>query len=389
MCILIDLDQSDQALALADALLASGAMHRGTLELYRSNILLELDRLDEAQSAVREAIRLSPENDVARHQLAAGLLLQGDLTAEAWSLYEGRSGLLTGKSWPRAELRWTDQDIRGQTVLVHAEQGLGDTLQFIRYVPLVAALGARVIVAVQPSLVGLLQGTPGAAEVVAAGKLPPFDYYIPMLSLPGQLATTLETIPPPLPYAGFPREPTRVSASAVLQVGLVWAGRAAFVEDRKRSLAPEALAPLAGAAVDFHSLQLGATVLPLPGMRDALQGVTEFAQTAERIAGLDLVICVDTAVAHLAATMGKPVWLLARYNGCWRWLQERKDSPWYPSIRLFRQPVAGDWTNVIEQVRIELDHLARNPGDGDGDGRLSCRPDRSHDATSSPFWLIG
>ena len=362
MCILIDLDQSEQALALADSLLASGGADRGMLLLYRSNILLELDRLEEAQAATREAIRLLPENDVAQHQLAAGLLLQGELTTEAWSLYEGRSGLLTGRCWPGAEFRWTDQDIRGRTVLVHAEQGLGDTLQFIRYVPLVAALGARVIVAVQPSLVGLLQGTPGAAEVVAAGKLPQFDYYTPMLSLPGRFGTTLETIPPPLRYAGLPCKLPQATASALLQVGVVWAGRAAFVEDRKRSLAPEALTPLAGAAVEFHSLQLGATVLPLPGMQDALQGVTDFTQTAERIAGLDLVICVDTAVAHLAATMGKPVWLLARYNGCWRWLQGREDSPWYPSVRLFRQPMAGDWTSVIERMRTELDRLAATHG---------------------------
>ena len=359
VCILIDLGMVDQALALIETVLASDAMDRGLLLLYRSNILRELDRPDEALDAARASLRHSPDNGVAKHSLAVSLLLTGELTSEAWMLYEGRSALTT--AWPMADLRWTDQDVRGRTVLVHAEQGLGDTLQFIRYVPLVAALGARVIVAVQPALVGLLQGTPGAAEVIAAGSLPPFDYYIPMLSLPGMVGTTLETIPELLPYAGLALSRSLPSPSSRRQVGIVWAGRSTFVEDRKRSIAPAMLAPLAGAAVDFHSLQLGADILPLPGMEHALLGVVDFAQTAERIAGLDLVICVDTAVAHLAATMGKPVWVLARYHGCWRWLKNREDSPWYPTVRLFRQPALDDWASVMERVRVELDRFAAAP----------------------------
>ena len=192
--------------------------------------------------------------------------------------------------------------------------------------------------------------------VIPAGSLPPFDYYCPLLSLPGQLGTTLATIPPPVPYAiRLPQAPR----SARLQVGIVWAGANGFIDDRKRSLDPALLAPLGEISmVDFHGLQFDATTQPLPGMRNAIEGVEDFTDTAERIAKLDLVIAVDTSVAHLAATMGKPVWLLHRFNGCWRWLLDREDSPWYPTVRLFRQLEPGDWSSVVSRVRDALESAA-------------------------------
>lgn len=356
LSILLDLGYRDETLAFVDRVMAADPANRASLLLFRAAALQAVGRMSEGLIDAGEASRLAPDNPIAKHHYAAALLLHGHLTAEAWALYEGRGGLLERRAWPAPELRWTDQDVRGRTVVVHAEQGLGDTLQFIRYVPLLAARGARVIVAVQPSLVTLLQGTPGAAEIVPAGKLPAFDLYCPLLSLPGQFGTTLDTIPPPLPYArALPRPPQL----ARLQVGIVWAGRDAFVEDRRRSLDPALLAPLGTVSgVDFHSLQFGSSSLPLPGMQDAMAGVGDFADTAERIAKLDLVIAVDTAVAHVAATMGKLVWLLNRHNGCWRWLLEREDSPWYPSVRLFRQSDPGDWTSVVARVRDALAGLA-------------------------------
>lgn len=356
LCILIDLGYRDEALAFVERLMAADPGNRASLLLFRAAALQAAGRSAEGLIDAREAAVRAPDNQVAQHHYAAALLLHGHLTAETWARYEGRAGLLERRAWPAPELRWTDQDLSGRTIVVHAEQGLGDTLQFVRYVPMLAALGARVILAVQPSLVTLLQGTPGAAEIRPAGLLPAFDFYCPLLSLPGQFKTTLETIPPPLPYD---LEMPRPLASDRLQVGIVWAGRGAFVEDRRRSLNPALLAPLADVAdVEFHSLQFGSTVLPLPGMRDTLRGVEDFADTAQRIAKLHIVIAVDTAVAHLAATMGKPVWLLNRQNGCWRWLLDREDSPWYPSVRIFRQTDPDDWSGAIAQVCAALSAAA-------------------------------
>ncbi len=352
LCILFDLGLREEGLAFVERLMIAQPENRATLLLFHAAALQALDRLAEGLIAAGEAARLAPDNSIAQHHYAAARLLHGDLSPETWAHYEGRSGLLETQRWPAPQLRWTDQDIRGRTIVVHAEQGLGDTLQFIRYVPMLAARGARVIVAVQPSLVKLLQGTPGAADVISAGKLPAFDLYCPLLSLPGQFGTTLETIPPALPYA---LDLPQGSQSPRLQVGLVWTGRSVFVEDRRRSLDPALLAPLADVpGVDFHSLQFDPTTLPLPGMQNAMEGVSDFAETAERVAKLDLVIAVDTSVAHLAATMGKPVWLLNRQNGCWRWLLQREDSPWYPSVRIFRQPTPDDWASVIARVRDAL-----------------------------------
>ena len=282
------------------------------------------------------------------------LLLRGQLTSEAWSLYDARAGLLGVKHWPSPERRWTGGDISGRTLLIHAEQGFGDTLQFGRYLPLIADRGARVILAVQPALRRLMANVTGADLVVNGGGsvLPEFDFYCPLLALPGIVGTTIDTIPPPLQLQVAAKP---VERGTELQVGLVWAGNGVFVDDARRSLSPGMVGPLGAVeGVAFHSLQLGAKTMPLPGMTDAMQGVADFADTAERIAGLDLVIAVDTSVAHLAATMGKPVWLLSRKNGCWRWLLDREDSPWYPSVRLYRQTRLNDWAGVIERVCQDL-----------------------------------
>jgi tetratricopeptide (TPR) repeat protein len=349
---------------LGDYADAAANSHRAALlapELYQAkaneSVALEaLGRLVEAEAAGRAAITLAPPGNAdVRHNLACMLLRSGRMTGESWGWYESRLQLNPAERHLASLPRWAGEDVAGKTVLLHAEQGFGDTIQFARYAPLVKALGARVILAVQPALCRLLAGTPGTDEVVAAGDaMPPHDVFCPLLSLPGVFGTTLGTIPPLVPFAfeatSLPPPPVRG-----LQVGVVWAGSPGFVHDRARSVGLAAIGRLADVpGIVLHSLQLPAgTTGDLP-IIDRMAGVADFADTASRIAGLDLVIAVDSAVAHLAATMGKEVWLLSRFLGCWRWLQDRDDSPWYPGMRIYRQPSAGDWASVIERVCIDL-----------------------------------
>lgn len=364
-CVLIALGHYTEALALADHALEQRPDCFEAL-VNRAIALEGLGRFEDAVRAGQSAVAASPGSAVARHNLAVTRLSLGQLTPEAWDLYEWRL-LLHGKpAWLNAVTRWEGEDIAGRTILLHAEQGLGDTLQFVRYAPLVAARAGRVILAVQAPLARLLRTVPGVDHVVAVGGvLPAFDVVCPLLSLPRLLGTTLDSIPPALPYADD-HAPWDDAAGPALRVGLVWAGSKGFSDDRQRSLPPAELMGLAGLpGVQLYSLQrheAGGTALP-PELNaiDLMDGVQDFADTAARVAGLDLVIAVDTAVAHLAATMGKPVWLLSRFRGCWRWLLGRADSPWYPSLRIVRQEQPNDWSGVIAQVRQDLAALARQP----------------------------
>jgi Flp pilus assembly protein TadD/SAM-dependent methyltransferase len=364
-CVLIALGCYPEALVVADHALE---LRPNCFEaLVNRAIALEgLGRFEDAVRAGQDAVAASPDSAVARHNLAVTLLSLGRLTPETWDHYEWRL-LLKGKpAWLAAVTRWEGEDIAGRTILLHAEQGLGDTLQFVRYAPLVAARAGRVILAVQPALVRLLRAVPGVDHVVAVGGvLPAFDVVCPLLSLPRLLGTTPDTIPPALPYADQ-YVPWDDAAGPALRVGLVWSGSKTFADDRQRSLPPAALMGLAGLpGVQFYSLQRheagGTAPPPELGVIDLMDGVQDFADTAARVAGLDLVIAVDTAVAHLAATMGKPVWLLSRFRGCWRWLLGRADSPWYPSLRIVRQERPNDWGGVIAQVRQDLAALALQP----------------------------
>ena len=324
----------------------------------RCNVALALEalgRLDEAEAQSRQALSLRPDSSQARHNLAALLLSRGQLDAESWSLYEGRLGLTAQARAIAAFPRWAGEDVAGRTILLHAEQGFGDTIQFARFAPLVAKRGARVIMAVQAPLVRLLQGLDGVDEVVAAGApLPSFDVFCPLASLPGIFKTTLESVPGRAPYLAAAAESlARPPGREGLQVGLCWAGNPGFIHDRLRSIPASLLLNLRDCpGIAFHSLQKGAS--PIFPMQDRMADVTDFADTAAIIAGLDLVVAVDTAVAHLAAAMGKEVWLLSRKMGCWRWLRDRTDSPWYPTIRIVRQSQENDWADVIAEVRDAL-----------------------------------
>jgi hypothetical protein len=269
-------------------------------------------------------------------------------------------------------------DLSGRTVLVVQEEGLGDTLQFMRYLPLLALRGARVAVAVPPALTRLLRRVPGVADVPAGdAPVPQHDFHCSFNGLPRAFETTLETIPRVVPYVAA--DPAlvrhwaaRMPTGDALRVGLCWAGQArpwltGFVGlDQRRSTCLATLAPLAAVpGTRFVNLQKGPAAAEIGtagvDLLDVMDEVRDFADTAAIVANLDLVISVDTSVVHLAGAMGTPVFLLDRYDNCWRWLSGRDDSPWYPSLRIFRQQRSGDWAQVIARVATALAEAACHP----------------------------
>ena len=339
------------------------------------NALMQLARPAEAIAACKRAVELMPNHPTAHFNLGLAMLLSGDL-AHGWEEYEWRWQRDDFPSRHLPQLLWDGSDISGRTLLLHTEQGFGDAIQFVRYAPLLAAKGARVIVECQPELESLLRSVDGVKQVIARGKpLPYFDAHLPMLSLPRVFATTLETIPTQIPYLapdGQRVENWRqrlATDGVVFRVGLTWAGKASHKNDSNRSLALEALAPLANlAGVTFYSLQKGEAASQISHaqttlkMHDVAGDLNDFADTAALISNLDLVIPVDTAAAHLAGALGKPVWTLLPFAPDWRWLLDRDDSPWYPSMRLFRQRTAGDWPEVIERLRTALEQTVQSSG---------------------------
>ncbi len=324
-------------------------------------------RLEEARRCHEQALALNPGNVEAKWNLSLVELLTGDFAA-GWRDYEVRT---KRKNAPRhfPEPRWRGESLNGARILLHAEQGLGDTLQFLRYVPLVQAAGGTVILDVQRSLLRLAAELPGIETLVATGDpLPPFECHSPLMSLPAAFQTSIESIPAQVPYLRVPAE-AKQSAEGLewpekgLRVGLVWSGNPLFPEDRLRSIPLSDFgALLALHGVRFFSLQMGPAASQLAQVDaqiiDLQAAIADMADTAALIEKLDLVITVDTAVAHLAGALGKPVWVLLPFAPDWRWLMERADSPWYPTMRLFRQPKFGDWPSVLERVRGDLAMLA-------------------------------
>ena len=337
--------------------------------------LKDLGRLDEAVTCFRKVLALEPDHPEAHCDLGLALLAQGEM-AEGWGEHEWRWRTPQMRAARRdfAQPQWRGEPADGRTLLIHAEQGFGDTLQFCRYAPLAAACGARVIMEVQPPLVRLLRGLPGVDLIVARGEtMPPFDLHCPMLSLPLALGTTLNSIPAAASY--LCADPAQVAAwhsrlgtpaAREPRIGLAWAGnprdhsRGLAAVDGRRSMAPERLAPLFEVpGPRFFSLQKGGPEAPAHfPLTNFMDEMRDFADTAALIENLDLVISVDTAVAHLASVLGKPVWLLDRFDACWRWLAGRRDSPWYPGLRIYRQPRPGDWDPALAEVVDDLRGLA-------------------------------
>jgi len=341
-----------------------------------SNGLRRKGRLDEALAACERAIQSQPDFALAHCNKALMLLLKGEYL-KGWAEYEWR-WRRKGLSEPDSDFSqpaWTGSDPSGRTILLHPEQGFGDTIQFVRYAPLLARRGARVIVECQPELKSLLQTLEGVAQVLSsAERRPAFDVHVPMLGLPLAFGTTVETIPANVSYlrpdpALVKQWRTRLAPRSTLhaprlKVGLAWAGNPQNPADRDRSLPLSALAPLAEVeGVAFYSLQKGERAAqaksPPPGMTlvDLAADIKDFADTAALMAHMDLIITVETAVAHLAGALARPVWALLPFVPAWRWLLEREDSPWYPTMRLFRQPAPGDWNSVVQRVAHQLHKL--------------------------------
>jgi tetratricopeptide (TPR) repeat protein len=332
--------------------------------------LQALNRHEAALASYAEAVALAPDYAGAQWNLALTHLALGDF-ARGWAGYEWRwrNGDLAPRALP-APL-WTGGALAGKTLLVHAEQGLGDTLHFVRYLPLLAREGARVLLEAQRPLLPLLASLEGIAALVAAGDpLPAFDLQVPLLSLPGAFATTLDTIPRDIPYLSAPPERVALWREALAslpqpRIGLVWAGSPGNRNDRQRSLALRHLAPLLGLpGASIVSLQKelrdgdAALLQRHPNLTLLGDRLQDFADTAAVMSALDLVVSVDTACAHLAGALARPLFLLLPFSAEWRWLRDREDSPWYPSARLFRQPAPGDWGAVAARVAKEIAGMA-------------------------------
>jgi tetratricopeptide (TPR) repeat protein len=350
----------------------------------RGNALRNLRRYDDALAAFDRAISLRPDYVKAIYNKSLLLLLLGNY-GEGWPLHEWR-----WKEGPMQKLvrnlkqpLWLgDRPLAGKTILLYFEQGLGDVIQFVRYAPMVSALGAEVILEVPPSLVSLLRTLEGTYTFITHGdRYPDFDLHCPLMSLPLAFKTTLSTIPASSSYLYADPQKARPWARRLqdfqgLRVGLVWAGRApsevpnATAIDARRSLHLSSFAPLRHVpGVHYFSLQKGPSASQLDELRregwpgpeiiDYTEELNDWADTAALMENLDLVISCDTSTAHLAGAMGKPTWILNRYDGCWRWLVDREDSPWYPSVRLFRQEQSDDWSGIMSRIRSELLRLER------------------------------
>jgi hypothetical protein len=342
-------------------------------------------QFDAALDAYDEALARAPGHHQIRVNRAVARLHAGRF-AKAWQdanwvmTEPGRSALPADRALPPLSRLPT---LSGHTVLVVQEEGFGDTLQFMRYLPLLAGRGARVVVAVPPALTRLLRTMPGVAEVPdGEAPVPDYHFHCPFTALPRVFETTLETIPCAVPYLAADPVLARHWAGQLprgdgLRIGLCWAGQArpwlaGFAGlDQRRSTSLPTLAALAKVpGVRLISLQKGPASAEVQeagfDLLDVMDTVSDFADTAGIVANLDLVISVDTSIVHLAGAMGKPVFLLDRYDNCWRWLSGREDSPWYPSLRIFRQHRSGEWGPVITRVATALAAVAARPSRAPG-----------------------
>ncbi|HEY1313568.1 MAG TPA: tetratricopeptide repeat protein [Steroidobacteraceae bacterium] len=337
----------------------------------RAHALRRLDRPEEALADLHKAVALDPNYAEAQFELGIVQLTLGDFD-RGWAAYERRWATAVFASHRRdfKSPLWTgEQSLNGRTILLHGEQGLGDTIQFARYAAPVARLGATVILEVEPELAALMAGVEGPTRVIARGdKLAPFDLHCPLMSLPRACKTSATNIPMDVPYIKIPEvklasSTKRLPARRPL-VGVCWAGRRSHHNDANRSIALARFAPLFETEdVEFISLQrdVGAGDRALLRNRgnvlDIGDELRDFADTAALISQLNLVVAVDTAVAHLAGALAKPLALLLPFAADFRWLRVRADSPWYPSATLFRQPRFDDWESVIERVSLHMSNL--------------------------------
>jgi tetratricopeptide (TPR) repeat protein len=333
--------------------------------------LKELNRLEESIAAYDRAVEAAPDYGLARYGRSIALLTAGRLK-EGFRDYESRRYSLPTRTFPQPT--WSGEAAPGRTLFLHAEQGFGDAIQMVRFIPAARERVGKVILECRPELCTLFQHSRCADVVIPYGtEIPPFDQVLSLTSLPHVLGITLDTIPNRTPYLAAPtaRELPQAPAGH-WKVGLVWAGNPNHHQDAARSIPFAALAPILQVpGVRFYSLQ---QPIPIPdepsvsshsGVLHSVAGFTDFLETAAVIAALDLVITVDTAVAHLAGALGKPVWLLLQHSPDWRWLLDRDGSPWYPTMQLFRQSERNQWAlpilSVAEALQQKLPHPPSNP----------------------------
>ena len=358
------------------------------------DILQGLGRFTESAEALRHACLLTPEYAEAHYNLAFALLLDGQYL-EGFREYEWRWKSIAMKDHRQNFVQplWDGSFLGERRILLHAEQGAGDAIQFARYVPLVEKLGGQLILEAPPSLVRLMTWMPGRHQITPVR--PPasdFDVHCPLLSLPLLFGTDAESIPPQASFV-IPGDVQRSWAQRVVRgkinVALVWAGNPKNRNDRNRSLPLRSFLPLLSAEdVDFFSLQGGppAQQLHSEGLSDRIidlsSFLTDFAETAAAISQMDLVITADTSVAHLAGSLGKPVWVFVPFVPDWRWLLDRDDSPWYPSMLLFRQKTRGDWESVVQEMQGELRDWLQN-AESARSPLIASQPNASHLQVSS------
>ena len=334
-------------------------------------ILHEMKQFDEALVSYDRALAVRPDHADAHYNEAFCRLLIGDFD-RGWKQHEWRWETEQRRSQKRnfAQPLWLgSNEVAGKTILLHAEQGFGDTIQFCRYVPLVAERASRVILEAPGTLRGLMSTLPGATKIVSRGEpLPEFDLHCPLLSLPLAFGTRLETIPSVTPYLRTPLQDSknwqaRLGPKTRPRIGLVWSGRRTHRNDQNRSISLRSLIPLLEINATFVSLQKDVhpdDVALLRARSDLLhfgEELKTFSDTAALLSNLDLIVAVDTGVAHLAGALAKPLWLLLPFIPDWRWLLDRDDSPWYPTARLFRQDDSRNWDNVVERIYAALHEL--------------------------------
>jgi tetratricopeptide (TPR) repeat protein len=364
------LKRFDEALAIYDRALAARPEYAEALS-NRGNTLLELARFHEALASYERAVAIRPDYAEGHWNMSLLLLLTGDYCA-GWREYEWRwknEGLgLVNRNFSRP-LWLGESKIEGKTILLHSEQGFGDAIQFCRYVPLVVARRARVVLEVPAPLVGLMSSFDAVTHVISASDVRPhFDLHCPLLSLPLAFGTSVESIPADVPYLTAPSDRVRrwsltLGPKRRLRIGLAWSGRPTHRNDLNRSINLGSLLPLLDLNADFVSLQRDVRPNDVEILKDRSDlmhfgdKLENFTDTAAVICNVDLVISVDTSVAHLAGALAKPVWILLPFVADWRWLLQREESPWYPTARLIRQTSPRNWSDVIGRVVVELRQL--------------------------------
>lgn len=384
-------DHPDALNGLGNALYEKGDIQGGIEQYQRvlkvapqhssamSNLARTFSERGEPQAAIevyRRALQASPDNPAIHYNLGIALIEQGDLL-QGFREYEYRwkaRQLGLSLRWIESPL-WDGSDLAGRDILLLAEQGFGDAIQFARYIPLVASRGGRILLRCKPELAAIFKDIDGVEKIILPGEeLPKVAAHCPLMSLPRAFGTTIDTIPTTVPY--LPVDPHRAatwqdrvaSLGNGMKVGLVWAGSSTQANDRMRSATLEAFAPLGEVGgLHFISLQKGKPAQQVPSglnLVDWTEELRDFAETAALIDQLDLVVGVDTAVAHLSGALGQRTLVALSTRADWRWMRERADSPWYPTMKLFRQRVAGQWDEPIMRIREELMALKASLGNG-------------------------